>query len=208
MSEEGEEAEEEWEDGSTEDGRGAARSRGRIAPTARGAPKAGKGGHWSHANGSLSLLSFSFSLIALCSPHATPLIVVSAMILLDGLDKHEAPLADKNQAGPSLPPVARAHTPTPSLPDYEASQAQLKPTVLSYPEIQEKRTRRRNYRRYALYALVVYFVISVAIGVPFLVIVSIVPLSRPVTEPHLPQETQEEGVYESECIISSTMVSK
>ncbi|EIW63319.1 uncharacterized protein TRAVEDRAFT_142104 [Trametes versicolor FP-101664 SS1] len=92
------------------------------------------------------------------------------MILLDGLDKHEAPLADKNQAGPSLPPVARAHTPTPSLPDYEASQAQLKPTVLSYPEIQEKRTRRRNYRRYALYALVVYFVISVAIGVPFLVI--------------------------------------
>ncbi|KAI0328597.1 hypothetical protein GY45DRAFT_960149 [Cubamyces sp. BRFM 1775] len=75
------------------------------------------------------------------------------MILLDGLDKHSDPQRSKLVAESSVP-VARAHTPTPSLPDYEASQAQLKPTTLSYPQIQEKRTRRRRWRKCALYSLI------------------------------------------------------
>ncbi|KAI0358427.1 hypothetical protein OH77DRAFT_1502336 [Trametes cingulata] len=92
------------------------------------------------------------------------------MILLDGLDKHDDPQAAKLVAESSSAPVARAHTPTPSLPDYEASQAQLKPTTQSFPEIRRKRTRRRKCRKCALYALVVYFVVSIAIGVPLIVL--------------------------------------
>ncbi|KAI0675297.1 hypothetical protein C8Q78DRAFT_1067092 [Trametes maxima] len=91
------------------------------------------------------------------------------MILLDGIDKHDDPQSSKLVAESSSVPVARAHTPTPSLPDYEASQAQLKPTTQSFPEIQKQRTRRRRCRKYTLYALVVYFVISIAVGVPFIV---------------------------------------
>ncbi|KAI0645687.1 hypothetical protein C8Q79DRAFT_910809 [Trametes meyenii] len=91
------------------------------------------------------------------------------MILLDGIDKHDDPQSSKLVAESSSVPVARAHTPTPSLPDYEASQAQLKPTTQSFPEIQQQRTRRRRCRKYTLYALVVYFVISIAVGVPFIV---------------------------------------
>ncbi|KAI0374044.1 hypothetical protein BV20DRAFT_962000 [Pilatotrama ljubarskyi] len=92
------------------------------------------------------------------------------MILLDGLDKHGDSQAPKLVAESSSAPVARPHTPTPSLPDYEASQAQLKPTTQSLPEIRRKRTRRRRCRKCALYALVVYFVVSVAIGVPLIVL--------------------------------------
>ncbi|KAH9892569.1 hypothetical protein C8Q73DRAFT_746417 [Cubamyces lactineus] len=91
------------------------------------------------------------------------------MILLDGLDKHSDPQPPKLVAESSVP-VARAHTPTPSLPDYEASQAQLKPTTLSYPQIKEKRTRRRRWRKCALYSLVVYFFLTIAIGVPLIVV--------------------------------------
>ncbi|KAI0775705.1 hypothetical protein BD413DRAFT_282621 [Trametes elegans] len=93
------------------------------------------------------------------------------MILLDGLDKQGDPQGSKAVAeSSSTVPVARAHTPTPSLPDYEASQAQLKPTIHSFPEIQKKRTRRRRCRKCALYALVVYFVLTIAIGVPIIVV--------------------------------------
>ena len=95
------------------------------------------------------------------------------MILLDGLDKH-----DSEQQRPKLVaeastsyPVARVHTPTPSLPDYEASQAQLQPTTLSYPQIQKKRTRRRRCRKYTIYALATYFVLTVVIGIPIIVVV-------------------------------------
>ncbi|KAI0630353.1 hypothetical protein C8Q77DRAFT_1063682 [Trametes polyzona] len=91
------------------------------------------------------------------------------MILLDGIDKHDRHQPTKIVAESSSGPVARPQTPTPSLPDYEASQAQLKPTTQSFPEIQKQRTRRRRYRKCALYALVVYFVVTVAIGVPLLV---------------------------------------
>ncbi|RPD68608.1 hypothetical protein L226DRAFT_318034 [Lentinus tigrinus ALCF2SS1-7] len=94
------------------------------------------------------------------------------MILLDGLDKHD----DEHQA-PKLVaeastsyPVARAHTPTPSLPDYEASQAQLQPTTLSYPDIQKKRTRRRRCRKYTIIALATYFILTVVIGIPIIVV--------------------------------------
>lgn len=93
------------------------------------------------------------------------------MILLDGIDKHDPPQPGKLVADSSSAPVARPHTPTPSLPDYEASQAQLKPTTQSFPEIQKQRTRRRRWKKCALYTLVVYFVVTVAIGVPLIVMV-------------------------------------
>lgn len=114
------------------------------------------------------------SLAAECTrPHATLLIVLAVMILLDGIDKHDPPQPGKLVAESSSAPVARSQTPTPSLPDYEASQAQLKPTTQSFPEIQKQRTRRRRWKKCALYTLVVYFVVTVAIGVPLIVLVRI-----------------------------------
>ncbi|RDX55130.1 hypothetical protein OH76DRAFT_1397498 [Lentinus brumalis] len=113
------------------------------------------------------------------------------MILLDGLDKHD----DAHQ-GPKLVaeastsyPVARVHTPTPSLPDYEASQAQLQPTTLSYPDIQRKRTRRRRCKKYTIIALVVYFVLTSVIGIPILV----VKLKRKVTMKSSPYQPWEDN---------------
>ena len=106
-------------------------------------------------------------------PHATLLIVLSAMILLDGLDKRDGLQPPKlvAEASTSLHPVTRVQTPTPSLPDYEASQAQLTPTTQSYTEIKEKRTRRRRCRRWTIYALAAYFVSTVVIGIPIIVVV-------------------------------------
>ncbi|KAI1794120.1 hypothetical protein LXA43DRAFT_971383 [Ganoderma leucocontextum] len=94
------------------------------------------------------------------------------MILLDGIDKHDDeqhPPKLVAEASSSSVPVARAHTPTPSLPDYEASQAQLRPTTQSYSDIQTKRTRRRRCRKYTIYVLAAYFVLTVVIGVPVIV---------------------------------------
>ena len=106
-------------------------------------------------------------------PHATQLIVLLAMILLDGLDKHDDQPSSKlvAEASPSVIPVARVHTPTPSLPDYEASQAQLRPTTQSYSEIKKKRTRRRRCRKYTIIVLAAYFVLTVVIGIPIIVVV-------------------------------------
>ncbi|CDO77317.1 hypothetical protein BN946_scf184775.g7 [Trametes cinnabarina] len=92
------------------------------------------------------------------------------MILLDGLDKHDDSDPQPSKLLAQSAPVTRVQTPTPSLPDYEASQAQLKPTPLSYPELKKKRSRRRRWKRFALYSLVVYFVLTVAIGVPLIVV--------------------------------------
>ncbi|KAI9062903.1 hypothetical protein FKP32DRAFT_1676806 [Trametes sanguinea] len=94
------------------------------------------------------------------------------MILLDGLDKHDNsdPQSSTKLVAQSSVPVTRVHTPTPSLPDYEASQAQLKPTPLSYPELQKKRSRKRRWRKCALYSLLVYFFLTIAIGVPLIVV--------------------------------------
>ncbi|KAI8993029.1 hypothetical protein BD414DRAFT_293618 [Trametes punicea] len=92
------------------------------------------------------------------------------MILLDGLDKHDEPTSSKLIAQSASVPVTRVHTPTPSLPDYEASQAQLKPTIHSFPEIQKKRARRRRCRKCALFSLVVYFILTIAVGVPLIVV--------------------------------------
>ncbi|KAI0743530.1 hypothetical protein C8Q80DRAFT_1355410 [Daedaleopsis nitida] len=93
------------------------------------------------------------------------------MILLDAIDKSDDQPSQKliAEVPASLHPVNRAQTPTPSLPDYEASQAQLRPTRLSYDEIKEKRTRRRKYLKYSFYALTAYFVLSVVIGIPIIV---------------------------------------
>ena len=108
------------------------------------------------------------------------------MILLDGIDKHDDeqhPPKLVAEASSSSVPVARAHTPTPSLPDYEASQeAQLRPTTQSYSDIQKKRTRRRRCRKYSIYVLAAYFVLTVVIGVPVIVMVR-PPLSRSLLGP-------------------------
>lgn len=112
--------------------------------------------------------------------HATQLIVLLAMILLDGIDKNDDeqhPPKLVAEASSSSVPVARAHTPTPSLPDYEASQAQLRPTTQSYSDIQKKRTRRRRCRKYSIYILAAYFVLTVVIGVPVIVMVRPTPLT-------------------------------
>ncbi len=109
--------------------------------------------------------------------HAT---VLLAMILLDGLDKHDDEQHSSKlvaEASSSSVPVARALTPTPSLPDYEASQAQLRPTTQSYSDIQKKRTRRRRCRKYSIYVLAAYFVLTVVIGVPLIVMVRLAPLT-------------------------------
>ncbi|OSD06862.1 hypothetical protein PYCCODRAFT_1422409 [Trametes coccinea BRFM310] len=94
------------------------------------------------------------------------------MIILDGLDKHDNldPQSSTKLVAQSSVPVTRVHTPTPSLPDYEASQAQLKPTPLSYPELQKKRSRKRRWKKCALYSLLVYFFLTIAIGVPLIVV--------------------------------------
>ena len=121
------------------------------------------------------LSSLELSLSSARVLHATQRAVFTAMILLDGLDKHDEQPSPKlvAEASSSSVPVTRPLTPTPSLPpDYESSQAQLRPTTLSYPEIQEKRTRRRRCRRYTIFALAAYFFLTVVIGLPILVVVS------------------------------------
>ncbi|TBU56370.1 hypothetical protein BD310DRAFT_882682 [Dichomitus squalens] len=94
------------------------------------------------------------------------------MILLDGLDKQDGQPSSKlvAEASPSIIPVARVHTPTPSLPDYEASQAQLRPTTESYSEIKKKRTRRRKCKRITIIVLAAYFVLTTVIGIPIIVV--------------------------------------
>ncbi len=122
--------------------------------------------------------------------HVTPLVVLSAMILLDGLDKHDQQSPKLvAEASSSFHPITRVQTPTPSLPDYEASQAQLRPTsqflqlqiepqdrlrptTQSYSDINEKRTRRRRCRKWTLYVLTTYFLLTVVIGIPIIVVVS------------------------------------
>lgn len=147
-------------------------------PTGPGVAECGRGGRlrrWAKTiltpHPSLSLSSLSLPSRVL---HATQLPVRPAMILLDGLDKHDVQPSPKlvAEASSSSVPVTRPITPTPSLPpDYESSQAQLRPTTLSYPEIKEKRTRRRRCRRYTIYVLAAYFFLTVVIGLPILVVV-------------------------------------
>ncbi|KAI0780066.1 hypothetical protein C8Q74DRAFT_1367850 [Fomes fomentarius] len=110
------------------------------------------------------------------------------MILLDGLDKHDQQSPKLvTEASSSFHPITRVQTPTPSLPDYEASQAQLRPTsqflqlhiepqdrlrptTQSYSDINDKRTRRRRCRKWTLYVLTTYFLLSVVIGIPIIVV--------------------------------------
>ncbi|KAL6310372.1 hypothetical protein BKA93DRAFT_721858 [Sparassis latifolia] len=77
------------------------------------------------------------------------------------LDEDDDPQQPKQLSDPSQP-VVRASTPTPSLPDYEASQAQ-------HNRWWPNRSKAR-FRRAALYALVIYFVLTVVIGVPVIVV--------------------------------------
>lgn len=85
-----------------------------------------------------------------------------AMIILDE-DEEQFP---KIASPPSAHPVARRPgTPTPSLPDYETSQEheQQKASFKLMP-------RSRRWR-WIIYGLVAYFVVTVAIGVPLIVVV-------------------------------------
>ena len=92
------------------------------------------------------------------------------MIILDEEDGQNLKL------DPPLPLHVRTNrptTPTPSLPDYETSQGQLKGDPL-----EQKRKVLPKRLKWALWGLGTYFIITVAIGVPLIVLVSCVPLSK------------------------------
>ncbi|KAI0341945.1 hypothetical protein BDW22DRAFT_1420545 [Trametopsis cervina] len=82
------------------------------------------------------------------------------MIILDeGEDRHP-------KIASPLPIHVRTHrplTPTPSLPDYETSQEQLKEDLLKKKPLPKR-------LKWTLWGLGVYFVVTVAIGVPLLVV--------------------------------------
>lgn len=107
------------------------------------------------------------------------------------LDDSEDPFSDPDKLIADSRSVHRPATPTPSLPSYEISQSQAQ-AVQCPPEELEAQTHRqepdqqqpekaarkcwpknahRRFRRALLYALVVYFVITVAVGVPIIVVV-------------------------------------
>lgn len=82
----------------------------------------------------------------------------------------------KDPSDPSATTTVRPPTPTYSLPDYEASQAQQNrsvgykvPPLPSWP----KKKKRRKWGRIVMIALLIYFLLTVAIGVPILVVVSV-----------------------------------
>ena len=84
------------------------------------------------------------------------------MIILDEEDDQHPKIASP------LPLHVRTHrptTPTPSLPDYETSQEQLKHDL-------RKRRPLSKRLKWALWGLAAYFVVTIAIGVPLIVIVS------------------------------------
>ncbi|KAH9832174.1 uncharacterized protein C8Q71DRAFT_777702 [Rhodofomes roseus] len=106
------------------------------------------------------------------------------------LDDSEDPFSDPDKLIADSRSVHRPATPTPSLPSYEISQSQAQ-GVQCPPEELEAQTHRqepdqqqpekaarkwwpknahRRFRRALLYALVVYFVITVAVGVPIIVV--------------------------------------
>ncbi|EMD37881.1 hypothetical protein CERSUDRAFT_114518 [Gelatoporia subvermispora B] len=79
----------------------------------------------------------------------------------------------KDPSDPSATTTVRPPTPTYSLPDYEASQAQQNrsvgykvPPLPSWP----KKKKRRKWGRIVMIALLIYFLLTVAIGVPILVV--------------------------------------
>ncbi|GJE92203.1 hypothetical protein PsYK624_083560 [Phanerochaete sordida] len=80
------------------------------------------------------------------------------------LDEDEEQFPKIASPPPVHPVVRRPGTPTPSLPDYETSQEQeqLKTTV--------KPGKRRIRRKWIVYGLIAYFVVTVAIGVPLIVL--------------------------------------
>lgn len=66
---------------------------------------------------------------------------------------------------PVHPVVRRPATPTPSLPDYETSQEQEQQKESIKPKPRSRRW------RWTIYGLIAYFVVTIAIGVPLIVIV-------------------------------------
>lgn len=100
----------------------------------------------------------------------------SVMIILDGVDDPGIKACNAS-IDPEDPPVARATTPSPSLPDYEASQAQLNkepssssPSSSSTPL--SRRRKKSRFWRFAIYGLLIYFLLTITIGIPILVTVS------------------------------------
>lgn len=98
------------------------------------------------------------------------------MIILDGVDDPGIKACNAS-IDPEDPPVARATTPSPSLPDYEASQAQLNkepssssPSSSSTPL--SRRRKKSRFWRFAIYGLLIYFLLTITIGIPILVTVS------------------------------------
>lgn len=90
------------------------------------------------------------------------------MIILDEADEPQKFPSDDSHS------VRRATTPSPSLPDYEASQSQAQHRE---PQQQQggwwwHRHSKARMRRAAIYGLIVYFIVTVVVGVPVIVVVS------------------------------------
>jgi hypothetical protein len=103
-------------------------------------------------------LSSSFLLSSACCR----VFSLSAMIILDDADDQHPKIASPL---PLHVRTTRPTTPTPSLPDYETSQEQLKYDL-------KKRRPLSKRLKWALWGLAMYFVVTIAIGVPLIVIVS------------------------------------
>ncbi|KAF5370636.1 hypothetical protein D9758_001903 [Tetrapyrgos nigripes] len=92
------------------------------------------------------------------------------MILLDAEDQQQHPKLQYHVAGATArPPESSLNASQPSLPDYETSQAQHSPQPFlnrKYPFFNTVDTR---FWRAALYALAIYVVLTIAIGVPLLI---------------------------------------
>ena len=85
------------------------------------------------------------------------------MIILD--EQEQIP----KLARPSLthPRTNRPSTPTPSLPDYETSQELLR------LDLMKKKPMSRRWK-WTIYGLIAYFVVTVSIGVPLIVVVRLI----------------------------------
>ena len=89
------------------------------------------------------------------------------------LDEEEDQLPKIARPPPVRPVVRRPGTPTPSLPDYETSQEQEQQKAAFKRKPMSKRL------KWTIYGLIAYFVVTVAIGIPLIVVVC--SISSPVS---------------------------
>ena len=116
------------------------------------------------------------------------------MIILDDDQEQLPKLASPPPVHSALIRLSRAATSTPSLPDYETSQKLHRVGIWKHKALSRR-------WRWAIYGLIAYFVITVAIGVPLIVVVSLSPseTSRRRVSIHLAENPEKQyNIQESE----------